>query len=184
MIYILLADGFEDVEAIAPADALRRARVDTAFVGVTGMEVTASHGLRVRADMPLAQADAAECEAVVIPGGLRGVENIGKSKEALALVRAAYDAGKTVAAICAGPTILASLGILEGRQAVCYPGMEDQLTGATALPGARVVVDGNVITSRSAGTAWDFALALVEALRDGQASEKVRSAIVYDRSQG
>lgn len=180
MVCILLADGFEEVEAIAPADALRRARVDTAFVGVTGMTVSSSHGVKVAADTALSDIDPAGCEALIVPGGLRGVQNIKASGAAMAAIKAAYDAGRLVAAICAGPTVLAQLGILEGRRAVCYPGMEDELTGAQAVPGASVVVDGKVITSRSAGTAWDFAFALLSTLRGPEAAKKVSDGIHYD----
>lgn len=180
MVYILLADGFEEVEALTPADALRRARVDTALVGVTGMTVAGSHGIKVEADIPLNKIKADECEALIVPGGLRGVRNITNSKPAMEAVRTAYDAGRTVCAICAGPTVLARLGILEGRKAVCYPGMEEELTGAEARPGASVIVDGTVITSRSAGTAWDFALAVLSALRGPEAAKKVSDAVHYD----
>lgn len=180
MVYILLADGFEEVEAVSPADALRRARVETAFVGVTGMTVTASHGLRVTADAALADIDASGCEAIIVPGGLRGVQNIKSSGAAMAAVKAAFDAGRLVGAICAGPTVLAELGILKGKKAVCYPGMEAELTGARVRPGESVVVDGNVITSRSAGTAWDFAFALLAALRGVDAAKKVAGDVHYD----
>ena len=184
MVYILLADGFEEVEAISPADALRRARVEVALVGVTGMTVTASHGLRVAADVSLADIDPASCEALIVPGGLRGVQNLKSSPAALAAIKAAYQAGRLVCAICAGPTVLAQLGILEGKRAVCYPGMEGELTDAVPRPGARVVTDGQVITGRSAGTSWDFALTILAALRGAEAAEKVASAICYDGFQG
>ena len=180
MVYILLADGFEEVEAISPLDALRRAKVDTALVGVTGNTVTGSHGLKVETDMPLKKLKLQDCEAIIVPGGLRGVQNIRASRPALDVIKAAYDAGNTVCAICAGPTVLASLGILEGRRAVCYPGMEPELTGANAQPMARVVTDGKVITSRSAGTAWDFAFAILTALRGRDAAVKVAEAVHYD----
>lgn len=184
MVYILLADGFEEVEAVSPADALRRARVDVQLVGVTGMTVTASHGLRVAADVSLADIDPASCEAMIVPGGLRGVENLKASPAALAAIKKAFDAGRLTCAICAGPTVLARLGILEGRKAVCYPGMEGELTGAAPQPGARVVTDGAVITGRSAGTSWDFALAILTALRGAEAAKKVAGAIHYDGFQG
>ncbi len=179
MVYILLADGFEEVEAMSPADALRRARVETALVGVTGMTVAGSHGVRVEADMPLKKLKLEDCEALIVPGGLRGVQNIKKSKPAMEAIRAAYDAGRTVCAICAGPTVLAELGILDGKRAVCYPGMEGELTGAVPAPGERVVVDGSVITSRSAGTAWDFSFAILTALRGPEAAKKVAGDIHY-----
>ncbi len=184
MVYILLADGFEEAEAVSPADALRRARVDVELVGVTGMTVTASHGVRVVADAALADIDPASCEALIVPGGLRGVQNIRSSPEALKAVKTAYDAGRFICAICAGPTALAQLGILKGKNAVCYPGMEGELTGANVRIGAKVVVDGNVITGRSAGTSWDFALAIVKALRGAEAARKVADAIRYDGFQG
>ena len=184
MVYILLADGFEEVEAVSPADALRRARVEVQLVGVTGMTVTASHGLRVAADAALADIDPASCEALIVPGGLRGVENLKASPGALAAIQTAYDAGRLVCAICAGPTVLARLGILEGKKAVCYPGMEGELTGADVKAGARAVTDGQVITGRSAGTSWDFALAILTALRGPEAAQKVAGAIHYDGFQG
>ncbi len=184
MVYILLADGFEEVEAVTPADALRRARVDTALVGVTGMTVTSSHGLRVAADVALADIDPAACEALIVPGGLRGVQNIKASRPAMAAVKAAFEAGKLTCAICAGPTVLAELGLLEGKRAVCYPGMEDELTGAEVQLGAAVAEDGTLITSRSAGTAWGFALAIVAALRGSAAAEKVARDVHYDHYKG
>ncbi len=180
MVYILLADGFEEVEAIAPADALRRAGAQVAYLGVTGMSVTASHGVRVEADLPLSDFDASNCEAIVVPGGLRGVKNIKACPQALDAIKAAYDAGAVVSAICAGPTVLGMLGLLNGKKAVCYPGMEEELTGAQVQPGARCVTDGRMITGRSAGTSWDFALALTAAVRGGAEARRVADAIHYD----
>lgn len=178
-----MADGFEEVEAIAPMDALRRAGVEAAFVGVTGMTVTGSHGVRVEADAALEDVDAAGCEALIVPGGLRGVNNIKASPMALEAVRRAHEAGAYVCAVCAGPTVLAGLGITDGKRAVCYPGMEDEMGEAQMVKGARAVTDGRVITSRSAGTAWDFALAVLSALRGHEAAGKVSDGICYDRLQ-
>lgn len=184
MVYILLADGFEEVEAIAPFDALKRAGVETSFVGVTGRVVTGSHGVQVVTETGIGDVDAASAEAVIVPGGLRGVENIKSSPAALAAVSSAYGAGALVAAICAGPTVLAQLGILRGRRAVCYPGMEGELTNALPCPDERTVTDGTVITGRSAGTAWDFALAILTYLRSVAAAAKVAGAIHYDGFKG
>lgn len=183
MVYILLADGFEEVEAITPVDALRRARVEVALVGVTGMTVTGSHGVKVAADMALADIDPESCEAIVVPGGLRGVENIKASPEALRAVKACAEAGKYVSAICAGPTVLASLGITDGKSAVCYPGMEGEMGSANMRAGASAVTDGSVITGRSAGTAWDFAFAILSALRGPEAARRVSEAVHYDHLQ-
>ena len=180
MVYILLADGFEEIEALAPFDALIRAGVETELVGVTGPTVTGGHGVAVQTNHTIDEIDAAAAEAVLVPGGLKGVQNLLASPAALNAIQAACEAGKKIGAICAGPTVLGALGILEGKSAVCYPGMEDQLTGAQPQPGATAVVDGDVITSRSAGTAWDFALAVLTELRGREAAETVARAIHYD----
>lgn len=180
MVYILLADGFEEVETVSPVDALRRAGVEVALVGVTGAVVTGSHGMRLAADVEIDGIDPASCEAIVVPGGLRGVQNIKASEKALGAINAAYGAGKYVCAICAGPTVLAQLGITDGKKAVCYPGMEDEMGSAHMVPGAAAVTDGRVITGRSAGTAWDFAFAILTALRGAEAARKVSGGIHYD----
>ena len=180
MVYILLADGFEEIEALSPLDVLVRAGVETELVGVTGSTVTCGRGVAVRTARTIEEIDAASAEAVIVPGGLKGVRNLLASPAALAAIQAAHDAGKKIGAICAGPTVLAALGLLEGKNAVCFPGMESELTGAKPQPGATVVVDGNIITSRSAGTAWDFSLAVLTELRGREAAETVARAIHYD----
>ncbi len=180
MVYILLADGFEEVEAVTPIDALRRAGVEVSLVGVTGMTVAGSHGISVKADADIRDISPETCEAIIVPGGLRGVQNIKASDKALEAIKQAHGAGKYVCAICAGPTVLAGLGITDGKRAVCYPGMEDEMGGATMVPGASAIVDGNVITGRSAGTAWDFAFAILSALRGEEAAKKVSGGVHYD----
>lgn len=180
MVYILLADGFEEVEAVTPIDALRRAGVEVRLVGVTGMTVAGSHGIRVEAEESIDAVSPETCEAIIVPGGLRGVQNIKASKKALDAIKQAHDAGKYVCAICAGPTVLAGLGITDGKKAVCYPGMEDEMGSALMVPGAAAVTDGKVITGRSAGTAWDFAFAILSALRGEDAAKKVSGGVHYD----
>lgn len=179
MVYILLANGFEETEAVAPCDLLRRAGVETALVGVTGPTVTGSHGIAVNADLTLGQMDLTRMDMIVLPGGLTGVSNLTASREAMDAVRFAYDNGKWVAAICAAPTILAELGITDGRQAVCYPGpalvAKMEKASLADLPAVR---DGKVITGASAGCAIPFGLKLVEALKGAEAAEAVRNAIV------
>ena len=121
MVYILLGKGFEEIEAVTPGDLLRRAGVETAYVGLGGLEVTGSHGMTVRADLTLEQMDLTQLDMIVLPGGLGGVASIRGCRQAMEAVRFAYENGKYVAAICAAPTILAELHITDGKWAVCYP---------------------------------------------------------------
>lgn len=179
MVYILLCDGFEESEAIVPADLLRRARIDTALVGVTGPTVTSSHSIRVAADLTLDRVDLAELELVFLPGGLKGVENLKASPAAMELVRAAAQKGALVTAICAAPTLLGGLGLLDGKAAVCYPGMEDGLGAAHAKPGTPVVVDGAFVTGEAAGSSFQFGLKLVELLRGAETMEAVKEAVHF-----
>ncbi len=179
MVYILLAPGFEEAEALVPADLLRRAGIETALVGVSGNEVTGSHQITVKADLTLDRADPEGAELVVLPGGGLGVENLGKSSEVERFVRRAAERGVPLAAICAAPTLLARYGLLEGRRAVCYPGMEDKLAGARACPDWSVVEDGPVTTGRAAGSAFDFGLKLVERLAGRAKAEEVRGGVHY-----
>ena len=181
MVYILLAPGFEESEALVPADLLRRAQVEVALVGVEGLAVSGSHGIRVLADLTLEQAEAASCQLLVLPGGLAGVAALGRSQAARDFIRAVHSLGRPLAAICAAPTLLASLGLLDGLAATCYPGMEDQLSGARAAD-VPVAETETVITGRAAGASFDFALALVERLRGPQVRQDVQNAVHYHPS--
>lgn len=177
MVCILLADGFEEAEALVPADLLRRAGAEVVLAGVTGAVVTGAHGIAVVSDLAVEQVEPEGMELLVVPGGLPGVENIAASAAATELVKhAAKTQGCLLAAICAAPSIvLGPLGLLEGRRAVCYPGMEDGMTGALAQKGQSVVVDGELITGEGPGAAFDFGLKLVEALKGADAANKVAS---------
>lgn len=178
MVYILLADGFEETESVVPCDLLRRAEVETKLVGVSGKRIVSSHGIAVEADMLLDEAAAQLPEMVVLPGGRRGVENLLASEQTLALVRQTWEAGKYVAAICAAPTVLAALGISSGRCATCYPGMEDRMADAKMTPEA-VVIDGRLITGRAAGSSMAFGLALVGTLCGEQTANRIAQGVVY-----
>ena len=181
MVYILLGTGFEEAEAIVPADLLRRAGVEVALVGLTGMEVTGSHNITIKADMTVEQVSLANARALVLPGGMGGVESINASPKALELVRQVYTQGTAyLAAICAAPAVvLGPLGILQGRRAVCYPGMEAGMTGAQPCMDQRAVVDGKVLTGMGPGAAFDFGLKLVELLAGANAAEQVRYGAHY-----
>ena len=181
MVYILLAPGFEEAEALVPADLLRRAGVPVALTGVEGSQVAGSHAILVAADTVASQVTLRPGDMVVLPGG-PGVERLESSPAALALARqAAQDESLWLAAICAAPALLGRLGLLSGRQAVCAPGMEGDLSahGSTPCPHRSTVRDGRFITGRAPGSAFDFGLALVEALAGAQAADQVRAGIAY-----
>lgn len=179
MVYILLAPGFEEAEALVPADLLRRAEIETALVSITGEPVPGSHGITVTADTDLDGVDLSKADMVVLPGGGPGHKNLGKEPRVERLVEEAAEKGLWVAAICAAPTLLGKWGLLTGKEAVCYPGMEDGLTGAQARMDRGFVVDGKIITGRAAGSVFDFGLALVEALAGKEEADKVRHGIHY-----
>lgn len=162
---VLLAEGFEEVEALTPVDYLRRAGVEVTLAGVGGRDVTGSHGIRVDTDLALDELEEELFDAVVVPGGLPGASNLAASPEVVALVRRHFAAGRLVASICAAPALVlhGACGILAGRRFTGYPGTEKGVEGATFAAG-RVVVDGNLVTSRAAGCAGEFAVAIVAEL--------------------
>ena len=178
MVYILLAPGFEEAEALVPADLLRRAGLETKLVGLTAAPVPGGQGMQVVPDGTLDQVDLDRADMIVLPGGSLGVKNLGADPAVEALVRQAAQRGIWVAAICAAPTLLAQWGLLHGKRAVCYPGLEPRL--GDALPQDFSVVEaGTIITGRAAGSAFDFGLKLVSVLSNPEKSEEVRHGICY-----
>ncbi len=183
-VYLLLADGVEEVEALATADVLKRSGVEVILTGIVPdkCEVKGSHGFVIKTDECFADADAydgagfGDADAVILPGGKAGTENLAASQAVLAMVKAYHEAGKYVCAICAAPTVLALCGILEGKEATCFPGFEDRLAGAIYrdLP---VIVADKVITGRSMGTAIDFGLAIAEVLEGKDRAAKTEAAL-------
>ena len=178
MVYMLLGTGFEETEAIAPIDLLRRAGVEVLTVGINGKIVYGGHGIGIEADISLGEMDLTKLDMIVLPGGLGGVASIRSSEEAMAAIRFAYENGKFVAAICAGPTVLAELHITDSRQVTCYPGCETGMGSAQVVPNAACVRDNNVITGTSAGCAVPFGLALINALKGEAAAKTVADQIV------
>lgn len=179
MVVILLGNGFEPLEAVAPCDLLRRAGIETRLVSIHGSRlVEGGHGIRVEADCTLSELGEGEIELVMLPGGLGGVRALLAEEQALSLVKDVYARGGFVSAICAAPTILAQLGLTDGKKAVCYPGMEAQM-GSAEVCDAGAVRDGRILTGRAAGSAVEFGLLLVEALRGAEAAEAVAREIVY-----
>ncbi len=175
---MFFATGFEEVEALTVVDLLRREDIEINMVSVTGeMEVTGAHGITVKMDKLFEEIDDS-ADMLILPGGMPGTLNL-KAHEGLVKLLKAYDsAGKYLAAICAAPTVFGELGMLRDRHATCYPGMEEGLVGATPLVD-NVVRDDHFITSRGLGTAIDFALAIVEVLKDDVTAETLASKIVY-----
>lgn len=173
MVYILLGTGFEEVEAITPLDLLRRAGVQVLTAGINGKTVYGAHNIGIEADITIDQMDLTDVEMVVIPGGLGGVASIRASEQAMEALRFAWENGKFVAAICAGPTVFADLGITDGLQATCYPGCEGGMGMAVVADNAACVRDGRVITGTSAGCAVPFGLALIAALKGEEIANTV-----------
>jgi len=172
---ILLADGFEEAEAINTVDILRRAGINTVMMGLSGNLVTSRGGVKINADARLIDTDASGFDCIVLPGGNQAVDTLGRHSTALRLIEDFAKKGKLVAAICAAPKLLAQQGLLKDRRATAYPGLEKMLDRPR---GDRVVVDGNIITSQGPGTSIDFALAIVEQLAGKATAARVRQEIV------
>ena len=178
MVYMLLGTGFEETEAIAPLDLMRRAGIEVLTVGIGAQTVTGGHGIAVQTDITLEQMDLTQLEMIVIPGGLGGVASIRASAPAMEALRFAYENDRYVAAICAGPTVLADLHITDGRNTTCYPGCETGMGNANVDDTVPCVRDGKIITGASADCAIPFGLKLVEALKGTNAAKQIAAQIV------
>ena len=177
MVYLMLGTGFEEMEAIAPLDILRRAGIQVMTVGINGKTVYGGQNIGVEADITIDQMDLTDLEMIILPGGLGGVTSARASQPTLDALKFAWDNGKYVAAICAGPTVLADLGITDGCTATCYPGCEGGMGSANTVAVA-AVQDGRLITGASPGCAVKFGLALVEALKGKAAAKEVEKQLV------
>lgn len=178
MVYVLLGTGFEEVEAITPVDLLRRAGIDVLTVGINGKTVYGGHQIGIEADITLDQMDLTNLEMIILPGGLGGVATARASQGALDALRFAWENDKYVAAICAGPTVLADLHITDGRQATCYPGCESGMGNANIVANSPCTRDGKLITGTSAGCAIPFSLSLIEALKGPETAKAIAQQIV------
>lgn len=176
MVYLFLANGFETIEALAVVDMLRRAKIDVKTVGVTGEIVTSSHNIDVTADIEIDEFDIKDADAVVLPGGMPGTLNLEADKTVQGAIDYCVENKKYICAICAAPSILGHKGLLKGKEAICFPGFENDLTGAI-LSDKYVVTDGLIITARGAGVAVDFGLEIVKALKGEETAENVRKTI-------
>jgi len=179
MVYLFLANGFEEIEALAPLDLLRRAGVQVTTVGIGGDMIIGAHGIAVQADMPEVMFRDAKPEMIILPGGMPGSKNLDESRTVDSALRAASANGAYLAAICAAPMVLGKRGYLEGKRAICFPGFEEFLSGAE-IASERVVRDGKVITAAGMGVAVEFGLALVAALCGQERADSLRAAILAD----
>jgi len=181
-VIIFLADGFEEVEALTQVDLLRRAGADMRMVSISDeLTVRGSHNIYINADDKIKNICEDDADLFVLPGGMPGTKNLDASEDVKSIIRNAFESGKYVSAICAAPSVLGHLGVLEGKSACCFPGFEKELVGAE-VKYEPVVVDGNVITSRGMGTAVDFGLKLVEIMFGKEKSIELGKSIIYGES--
>ncbi len=179
-IAVLLANGFEEIEAITPIDILRRTGAEVTIVGVGDLMIEGSRGISVKADKEISSYNELP-DAVVVPGGGKGAENLSKTEKVGSLLKEAHKNGKIIAAICAGPrTVLLPLGILDGKNATCYPGDEKILGQRARFKDEKVVTDGNIITSKGPATAMEFALAIAGLVCGKDIKETVGKKLLYE----
>ena len=178
MVYLFLADGFEEIEALYTLDLLRRANIDVLTVGVTGKVANGSHKIPVVCDIDCASLPYnSDFDMIILPGGMPGSTNLDKAECVEKYIKLALENDKLICAICAAPFILGKRGILKDKRATCFPGFENQLEGATVVD-AGVVRDDNIITGRAMGSAHEFALTVLEALQGKEAADKMRKTII------
>ena len=179
MIYVFLATGFEDIEAIAPVDIMRRAGLEVQTVSITGEEiVTSAHGVGIASDLLLSDVDFSSAEMLVLPGGLPGSTNLDACKPLTEAIKRHFESGGPIAAICAAPLVYGHLGLLQGRRATCYPGVERELKGAT-YTAAIVERDGNIITGKGPAAAFEFGYTIVDFFLGEGASQPLRQGMIY-----
>ena len=178
-VLMILADGFEEVEAIVPADILRRAGINLVLCGLTKKEVIGSHKIKILADITFDQAKE-DYDVLVLPGGGQGAENLAGSDKVISLIKKMYEQGRIIAAICASPVVvLAKSGILSGKKATCYPGMEGGFSETVTVLNQPLVVDGNIITANGPGGAVAFGFKLVEVLSGMDVVTELKKAMCF-----
>lgn len=180
MVYVFLATGYEEVEALTPVDVLRRAGVEVKTVSIYDTnEVVSAHGVSIKADMTLNEVKWQNAQMLVLPGGLPGSTNLNDCEELRAAIKAHCDAGRWTAAICAAPLVLGGLGLLNGRHATCYPGFEKYMEGAD-YTAELCTKDGNIITGEGPAASLAFAYALLEALQGEGAADQLKEGMMYN----
>lgn len=175
---VLFAEGFEEVEAVAVVDVLRRAKIECSTVSVTGEKiVTSARNIKIITDKNIEEVNFEEYGMIILPGGMPGTKNLAENKSVEKVIMEFKSQNKMLAAICAAPIVYGNLGLLKGEKAVCYPGCEDNLRGAEVSE-ERVMVSNQFITSRGAGTALEFGLKIVEIIKGKEESENIAKAII------
>lgn len=177
MVYVLLADGFEEIEALEPIDIMRRAGIEVKTVGISGKTVCGSHNIKVEADILAEDVKIVDTELLMLPGG-PGYVNLDASVKAHELIDAAYAKGAYISAICAAPSIIGKKGLLDGKKATCFPGYEKYLTG-TEVCTDKVVADGQFITGKGAGAAAEFGFKMTEILAGKEKADELRCTMQY-----
>ena len=178
MLYMFLADGFEEVEAIATLDVIRRAKIDIETVGVGSKNITGAHGVTVRCDIDTDEATFTGLDGVILPGGMPGTKNLLADDHVNKAIDYCYSQGKLVSAICAAPMILGVKGLLKGKEATCFPGFEGDLEGAI-ISEKYYVTDGNIITARGMGSAINFGLEIVKYFKDETTANELKATLQY-----
>ncbi len=179
MVYVFLANGFEEIEALAVVDIFRRGGIDIKTVSVTGSEfATTSHNITIKTDLKIEDANLADAELIVLPGGMPGATNLNEHDGVRTALLGQAAKGKRIAAICAAPMVLGGLGLLKGRRATCYPGFEKYLDGAT-YTAELVTTDGNITTGRGPAATLPFAYSLLEAFIGKEATNDIRNGMIY-----
>lgn len=182
MVYMFLAEGFEEIEALCPLDLMRRAGIEVSTVGIGGADIRGAHGITVKADMTDSELDALadkSCDMIFLPGGMPGTLNLAASSTVREAIDRAVKDDSYIAAICAAPSILGDIGLLRGKEAVCYPGFEDRLTGAV-ISKKRVVLDGRYLTAAGMGAALNMGLKIVEIFCGAEKAAALRHAVIAD----
>lgn len=177
---IFFADGLEEIEGLTVVDLLRRAGIETTIVSImNSLEINGSHGIKITADKMLKDVDFKNSDMIVLPGGLKGTNNLGNCKELVEQIKSYNKDGKMLAAICAAPSIFGENNVLDGKRATCYPGFEDKLKGASVV-NAPVVKSQNVITSRGMGTSHNFGLAIVEHYLGKEKAKELAESVQFN----
>lgn len=175
---LFLANGFEEIEALATVDILRRAQIPVVTVSISDeIVVNGAHDIRVIAETLFSETDFSDVEVLLLPGGMPGAKHLNEHEGLRRLIRKHNDRGNMIAAICAAPMVLGGLGLLHGRNATCYPGFEEKLTGAN-MTGENVVVDAHITTGRGPGLVFDFALELVEQIAGKERRKEVEKGLL------
>ena len=180
MVIVLLADGFEEIEALTPIDVLRRGGVEVKSVGISGKNAVGAHNIKVECDLLPSEVDLSKIDAVILPGGMPGASNLDACSFTDTAIDAVLKRSGRIAAICAAPFILGKRGLLKGKKCVCYPGFEDQLEGGI-ITDDPFVTDGNITTAKGMGAAYGFAFELLTLLKSKEESDRVAASIFYNK---